>query len=300
MVVALAALEAGLVTPNETVRCTGSIEIPGGRKHCWRRGGHGRMNLKNSLKQSCDVYYYELAGRVGVEKITEMANKLGLGIKPDLPLPAVRRGLAPTKAWKQEVRGKSWVIGDTLNVGIGQGLMLASPMQLAVMTARIATGKAIDPNLVHAVGSTPRSREVAPELDIDPAHLRAVRDGMYAVVNEPRGTAGRSKLQMDAKMSGKTGTSQVRFITASERAKGVIKNEDLPWERRDHALFVGYAPHDAPKYAVSVVVEHGGGGSKAAAPIAKDVMEYALQLGERPYRARQQFSGATPRTKDEA
>jgi penicillin-binding protein 2 len=286
MVVALAALEAGVLDPSEKIFCNGRYKLGDRYFHCWRRGGHGKVDLNTSLEQSCDVFYYECAKRVGVEAIANMAKRLGIGIKPDLPLPAVREGLMPTKDWKRRERNQGWLIGDSLNTGIGQGFVLASPMQLAVMTARIASGRAVVPRLVRGMGGRPQADPDAPPLDINPAHLRMVREGMFSVVNARSGTARKSRIDDDANlMAGKTGTSQVRRITKAERASGVIRNEDLPWERRDHALFVGFAPYDAPRYAVSVVVEHGGGGSAAAAPIARDLMMRALWGGDPPITA---------------
>jgi penicillin-binding protein 2 len=284
MVVALAALELGLVTPDEDVYCPGHLEVFDRKFHCWRRAGHGKVNLREALRQSCDVYFYDLSLRVGIEEISKMANKLGLGIKPVLPLPAVSAGRAPTKAWKNESKGKDWVIGDTVNASIGQGFVLASPLQLSVMTARLATGNAIEPRLVNLRGDQKLPVIGNESIGIDPAHLRIVQQGMFDVSNHPRGTAFRSQLKYDgSNMAGKTGTAQVRFITLEERKRGVVKNEDLPWERRDHALFVAYAPVKNPRYAISVVVEHGGGGSRYAAPIARDIMEKALSLGQSPY-----------------
>ncbi len=286
MVVALAALEEGVIDPDETVTCTGYIEASGRRFHCWKRGGHGRVDMVKSLRESCDVYYYDIAQRVGIEKISNMARRLGLGLKHDLPLSGVARGLAPTKAWKREHRGADWLIGDTINASIGQGYVLASPLQLAVMTARIASGRAVVPRLVRAFDGVEVPYEEAPALDIDPAHLAVVRQGMYEVVYGRRATAGASKIiARDKQIAGKTGTSQVRNITRAEREAGVIRNEDLPWERRDHALFVCYGPYQAPKYSVSVVVEHGGGGSKVAAPIARDIMLFAMYGGPPPLEA---------------
>ena len=286
MVVALTALAEGVITPKEQVICNGYIESGGRRFHCWKRGGHGKVDLVKSLRESCDVYYYDVAQRVGIEKISAMAKKLGLGMKHDLPLSGVARGLAPTKAWKREHRGADWLIGDTINAAIGQGFVLASPLQLAVMSARIATGRAVLPRLVRSFDGVEVPLEEAPPLDIDPEHLAVVRRGMYEVVYGQRATAGRSKIVAeDKRMAGKTGTSQVRNITKAERAAGVIRNDDLPWERRDHALFVSYAPYDAPKYAVSVVAEHGGGGSAVAAPIARDIMLFALYQGLPPLTA---------------
>ncbi|MCP5038064.1 MAG: penicillin-binding protein 2 [Rhodobacteraceae bacterium] len=286
MVVALAALEDGVIDTKEKIICTGYTELAGRRFHCWRRGGHGKVDLVRSLRESCDVFYYEMAKRVGIEKITKMARKLGLGMRHDLPLSGIASGLTPTKAWKLENRSAEWVIGDSLNAGIGQGFVLTSPLQLAVMTARLATGRAVVPRMVRTLNGIEEPYQEPAALDIDPENLNAVQRGMYEVVYGQRATAGRSKIVADGKrMAGKTGTSQVRNITAAERAAGVTKNEDLPWERRDHALFVCYAPHDAPRYAVSVVVEHGGGGSVAAAPIARDIILHALYEGLPPLSA---------------
>jgi penicillin-binding protein 2 len=286
MVTALAALEAGEITTDETIRCTGYTEVASRRFHCWKRGGHGRMNLRNSLKQSCDVYYYDLAQRVGIKKISAMARRLGLGARHDVPMSAVAGGLMPTKAWKKENRDRDWVIGDSLNAAIGQGFVLASPLQLAVMTARIATGRAVTPRLVKSVDGVETPLGGGEPLGIDEEMLRQVRGGMFAVANESGGTgAGTRIADKSMRMAGKTGTSQVRNISKTERARGVFRNSDLPWERRDHALYVGFAPADAPKYAVAVVVEHGGGGSVAAAPIARDIMLAAQTDGIPPLSA---------------
>ena len=279
MVTALAALKAGAIDTRTEYFCKGYIEVFDRRFHCWRRNGHGRVRLRKGIKESCDVYYYEVAQEVGIDNIAAMAREFGIGVEHDLQLPAVRKGVAPTKQWKLENRGREWVIGDTLNASIGQGFVLASPLQLAVMTARLATGTRIAPRLINAIDNRPQPVKGREPLDLDPEHLDAIRDAMWAVVNERGGTASGSRLRGDdAQMAGKTGTSQVRFITKEERAEGIISNADLPWERRDHALFVAYAPADNPRFAVSVVVEHGGGGSKVAAPIAREIMTEALQL----------------------
>lgn len=286
MVTALTALEDGQVSFDETVKCTGHKEVADVRFHCWKRSGHGNVNLKKSLKESCDVYYYDLALRVGIDKISEMAKRLGIGVRHDLPLSAVARGLSPNKAWKQEVRGRDWRIGDTVNASIGQGDVLASPLQLAVMTARIATGRSVEPRLVKSIDGVPTPDKSGDDLGLNENNLRQIRAAMFAVSNENGGTAYKTRINTARfKMAGKTGTSQVRRITAEERARGVTRNEDLPWERRDHALFVCYAPADNPKYAISVVVEHGGGGSTAAAPIARDIMLQALYGATPPLEA---------------
>lgn len=282
MVTALAALEAGVITAEDTVHCPGHLEVSDRKFHCWKRAGHGHMNLELSLRESCDVYYYDLALKVGIENISAMARKLGMGEKHDIPMSAVASGLAPTKEWKQRVRGKEWVIGDTVNASIGQGFVLSSPLQLAVMTARLATGRAISPRLVNTIDGITQPTGMGEDLGINENNLRKIRKAMFEVSNSRRGTAYGSRIIENAfRMAGKTGTSQVRNISAAERARGVTRNEDLPWKRRDHALFVNFAPYDNPEIAVSVIVEHGGGGSTAAAPIARDVTLQAL-YGEDP------------------
>ena len=286
MVTALAALEDGKVTPEETIRCRGSVEVFGTKFHCWKSSGHGNMNLHESLKQSCDCYYYEICQRVGIDKISAMARRLGLGIKHDLPLSAVASGLAPDKEWKRRVRDADWRIGDTVNASIGQGDVLSSPLQLAVMTARLATGKTIKPRLVKSIDGIDEPGGMGEDLGVNENTLRRLRNAMDAVTNHSRGTAFKARItQAGAKMAGKTGTSQVREITAEERARGVTRNEDLPWERRDHALFVSYAPVENPRFAVAVIVEHGGGGSATAAPIGRDIMLQALYDGDPPLSA---------------
>ena len=277
MVTALAALEAGVVHPDEEIFCRGYTELGNRRFHCWKRAGHGHISLHESFQQSCDVYYYEIAQRVGIDHIADMARRLGIGVRHDVPMSAVTEGLAPNKGWKRQKYGKDWLIGDTLNAAIGQGFVLASPLQLAVMTARIATGRAVVPRLVKAIDGKELPVAAAPDLGLSEENLRQVRLGMFEVVNNQRGTAYGSRIVDDSmRMAGKTGTSQVRNITAAERARGVISNDQLPWNRRDHALFVAFAPFDAPKVAVALVVEHGGGGSTAAAPIVRDIVLQAL------------------------
>ena len=278
MVVALAALEAG-IGPGNKVFCPGFVKLGKRRFHCWRSGGHGSMDMQSSLEQSCDVYYYETARKVGIDKIAEMANRLGLGKEIDLPVASLSSGLIPTKEWKREAHDADWQVGDTLNSGIGQGFVLATPLQLAVMAARIASGTGVRPRLVRARGGQPLTPAPAEDTGIPQGNFEIVRGGMYGVVNGNRGTARGSRIEDELwEMAGKTGTSQVRNITAAERARGVFRNEDLPWGRRDHALFVAYAPAHAPRFAISVVVEHGGGGSKVAAPIARDILIAARDM----------------------
>ena len=278
MVTALAAVEAGVVTAGETFYCPGHKEVSGRRFHCWKRSGHGWVDLDTSLQQSCDVYYYELALKAGIENISAMAKKLGIGVRHDVPMSAVAEGIAPNMAWKQERYDQSWVVGDSLNASIGQGYVLASPLQLVVMASRLASGTRIEPRLVKSVDGREAEVKGLEPLDISPTALQQVRKGMYNVVNSSRGTARGSRIVAEGMtMAGKTGTSQVRSV--------VVRNQDVPWEQRDHALFVAFAPYDNPKYAVSVVVEHGGGGSAVAAPIARDVMLQALYGGLPPMEA---------------
>ncbi|PIE16394.1 MAG: penicillin-binding protein 2 [Rhodobacterales bacterium] len=269
MVTALAALKAGVVGSKDTVKCNGHVETGGRRFHCWKRSGHGNMNLINSLKRSCDVYYYEMAERTGIKNISAMARRLGLGEKYDLPMTSVKKGLTPTKEWKRQTKGADWVIGDSLNASIGQGFVLSSPLQLAVMTARIATGKKVLPRLVKSINGQEQPVKGGEDLELNENHLRLIRKGMFAVTNNLGGTGYKSRvLGDDYLLAGKTGTSQV--------GNKVVRNSDVAWEKRDHALFVCFAPYDNPRIAVSVIVEHGGGGSTAAAPIARDIVLQAL------------------------
>ena len=286
MVTLLAALEAGEVDSQETVYCPGYLEVSGRRFHCWKTWGHGNVDLNRSLRESCDVYYYEMALRVGIERLSDMARRLGLGQVFDLPMTSVAEGLVPSRDWKLRARGAQWVVGDSVNAGIGQGFVLTSPLQLAVMTARLATGRAVVPRLIRSIDGIVQETPEAESLGVNENHLRWVRKAMFDVSNHRRGTAWSSRIVEDARrMAGKTGTSQVRNISTGERAEGVQDNTALPWEQRDHALFVDFAPFDAPRIAVAVVVEHGGGGSTVAAPIARDVTLQALYDGDPPLSA---------------
>ena len=284
MVTALAALEAGVTDGRERVFCPGHMDVSGNRFHCWKRGGHGRVDLVSALSESCDVYMYEMAQRCGIERINAMSTRLGLGIRYDLPITSVAGGLNPTREWKRNNRNSEWRIGDTVNASIGQGFVLTTPLQLAVMTARLASNKAILPRLVRDPAE--RAIQEAASLDLRPEWLRMIRRGMSDTVNDRRGTAYSSRVVAeDQLMAGKTGTSQVFSITRAERDAGVRRQEDLPWNRRNHGLFVNFAPIDAPRIAVAVVVEHGGGGSSAAAPIGRDITLAALNNGVPPLSA---------------
>ena len=283
MVVAAAALELGLIGLNDKIFCAGFYELGSRKFHCWLKGGHGKLTLQEAIQKSCDVYFYELARKVGVKRIGDMARRLGLGQAYNLPLTGLSKGFVPTKKWKKERFGTSWLVGDTLNVGIGQGFSLATPLQLAVMTARLASGKEITPNIIK---NSNKNTDNPKALSIKENTLVAIRRGMFDVLNEKDGTAFNFRTtDENFLIAGKTGTSQVRRITREEREEGVIKNEDLPWKMRDHALFTCFAPYKNPKYALSVVVEHGGSGSKVAAPIARDIMLFQLYGGIPPVTA---------------
>lgn len=273
-VVTLAALESGIVSQRHTVFCPGHMDLGNHRFHCWKKGGHGTVDALGALRHSCDVYYYDIAKRIGIDRIHDMAKRFGMGERLGIDLLGERSGLIPNRAWKLANLGKSWTQGESLIAAIGQGYVLATPLQLAVMTARLVNGGyAVKPHLTKQIERGESETTVWPEIGVQKANLEIVRQGMFQVVNRPDGTAYRSRItEAGLEMGGKTGTSQVRRITMAERATGVRKNEDLPWRERDHALFVGYAPVHAPRYACAVIVEHGGGGSTVAAPICRDIL----------------------------
>ncbi|WP_138380534.1 penicillin-binding protein 2 [Luteithermobacter gelatinilyticus] len=277
MIVALAALEDGVVREEEKIFCNGKYQLGNHTFHCWRRQGHGHMNLVDAIARSCDVYFFDVARRVGIEKIRRMALRFGLGERYGLTVPGEARGLIPSEGWKLATQGVRWQGGDTVNAGIGQGYVLATPLQLAVMTARLANGgRAVVPRLLS--GAKDDILAPAEKLGVSPYHLKLVQKGMEDVMNDPRGTAFRSRIRdKNMMIAGKTGTSQVRRISKAERESGIRKNEEKPWIERDHAIFVGYGPLDHPRYAVSVLVEHGGGGASGAAPVARDILEFVMQ-----------------------
>lgn len=280
MLVGLAALEAGTMTPDTRVFCPGHMEFGNNTFHCWKKGGHGTMNMASAIEESCDVYFYEAARRTGVDKVAEMAKRLGLGEFTGIDLTGERRGLIPTRAWKQAVLGQPWAQGENLVIGIGQGYVTSTPLQLAVMTARLANGGyAVQPRIVRkddALGPTTDPRLASqrwPHIGLKREQLDLALEGMIRVTTPPRGTASGARITLaQYAMAGKTGSSQVRRISRLERETRVRKNEEKPWEERDHALFVAYAPISAPRYACAVIVEHGGSGAKMAAPIARDIM----------------------------
>ncbi|HEX9836451.1 MAG TPA: penicillin-binding protein 2 [Alphaproteobacteria bacterium] len=277
LAVALAALESGIGSDLRTF-CRGQVDLGSARFHCWKKGGHGSLDMISGIEQSCDVYFYELARRVGVDRIAATSARLGLGRKVDIEVPGEKPGLVPTRAWKLAATGVPWQPGETLVTGIGQGFVLATPLQLAVMTARVANGgKAVVPRLyrdmVRGESSAPKPMPEWPSIGVSEAAIAVVQRGMWAVSNGTRGTARGARIAKEPfEMAGKTGTSQVRRITRRERETRVLKNEEKPWNERDHALFVGYVPAAQPRYAAAVVVEHGGGGAAVAAPIVRDLL----------------------------
>ncbi len=294
MVVLLAALEKGVIGPENRIHCTGEMTLGDATFHCWKKGGHGWMDPYNGLVQSCDVFFYEVAKRTGIERIAAMSRRFGFGDVLGIDLPGEKPGLVPDRKWKKKALNAPWHKGETVITGIGQGYLLTTPLQLAVMAARLANGgRVVTPRLTlpRFAGDTeatdlekrpPPGADQGPEgesMDLIPIHLDMVRRAMEGVVNNPRGTAYKARIKKQGhEMAGKTGTVQVRRISQAEREQGVKKNKDLPWRERDHAMFVGFAPVGSPRYAVSVVVEHGGGGSSVAAPIARDILAEAQRL----------------------
>ena len=259
--VALSFLEAGL-DPDETVNCNGGLQVGNRRFRCWKRGGHGRVDMAKGIYQSCDVYFYYFAQKIGINPIALMANRLGLGQKYSLPVASQFYGTVPDPAWLRKKYDREWQAYDTVNTTIGQGYMLINPTQLAVMAARIATGKKIVPRLI-----MDKKKPAMETLNLDPEHLLYVQKAMSDVVNGP-GTAGRAKLPIEnVKLAGKTGTAQVVNL---DFGRG---GQDVAWKYRDHGLFICFAPYDNPRYAAAVVIEHGGG-SGAAYPVARDVLTF--------------------------
>ena len=269
IVTALAALQAGLVSPGERIECNGSFKLGGQTFRCWNREGHGRNNMHRALAESCDTYFYELARRTGIEAIAATARRLGLGQTLPIEIANQKPGLIPTPDWKRGQFGTPWLAGETILAGIGQGYVLATPLQLAVMTARVASGLEIVPTVV-AAESGAAGRPFAP-LAISPQWLDVVRRAMVGVVNEEGGTGQNARIEARGlRVAGKTGTSQVHRASTDKRV------DDLAWEQRDHALFVGFVPDDRPRFAVAAVIEHGGGGGAAAAPLVKDVIQMLI------------------------
>ena len=277
MIVALAGLESGAIKPESRSFCAGKMFLGSHAFHCWKEHGHGYIDVVEALQHSCDIFFYETAQKLGIEKIAEMSRRFGLGSKVDVGLENEKSGLIPDKAWKLKRFGEPWQQGENLISGIGQGYILTTPIQLATMTARLVNGGyEIKPTFSKV---NDEAKNKIKRINVSTANLDLIKEGMYNVVNKPGGTAWRSQFDYNGqRMGGKTGTTQVRRISMKERQTGVIAQEDLPWKYRNHALFVGYAPQDNPKYAVAVLVEHGRGGSTVAAPIGGKLLLEAVKL----------------------
>lgn len=272
MIVAIAALKHGIINIDTTHSCTGKIGFGNRLYHCWKTNGHGKMNVTDAIKQSCDVFFYEISKKLGIDKIAEVAKDFGLGQSYNISMPNQKTGIVPNKKWKKEKIGESWYAGETLISAIGQGFVLTNPFQLAVMTSIIASnGKIVEPTIIK---DNPVSFKTNEKYSNE---IKIIKKAMFQVVNEKKGTAFKSRLE-DIKFAGKTGTSQVRRISLSERESDDFREKEQEWKNRDHALFVGYTPYDNPKYSISVIIEHGGSGASTAAPIAKQVFNYINEL----------------------
>ena len=302
-IVALSALENDIISPNMNVECKGVIELYGEKFHCWKKKGHGMMNLKSAIKRSCDVYFYEVARKLGVDRISDTSKKFGLGKKVLEDFIEERSGVVPNTRWKKKFIGKNWYLGETLHSGIGQGYFQSTPLQLCLMTAQLANGGfEIQPRLIFDKksnnlknyldykNSNPDSSLpidiLASDFNLKPLfrnqeNINFIKDAMFSSTNEPGGTSYGSRIDNKKfRFAGKTGSSQVKRFTEAQR-EAEVKQKDLKYEDRDHALFIAFAPYDSPKYAISVVVEHGGSGSKAAAPVAKKVIKKVLERDQK-------------------
>jgi penicillin-binding protein 2 len=275
---ALAAVDNGMA--DFAVDCTGSMRLGDHVFYCdaWRIGGHGHVNLPRGIQVSCDIFFYEVARRLGIDKMAQAARAIGLGSPTGIELPGELGGLIPSREWKLARFGVPWQQGETLVNGIGQGYVLTTPVQLCMQVARLATGRAVTPHLVHEVGSTLEPRPLPPPLPFSDKAFAMVREGMSMAVNQPGGTAyGWRITQPGFEMGGKTGTAQVRRISKEERATGIRGNSQLPWNLREHALFIAFAPVDNPRYVMSIVIEHGGARNEPQVEFARDIMLYVQQ-----------------------
>jgi penicillin-binding protein 2 len=292
-IVALSALENNIIDSKFKVKCTGKTELYGQTFHCWKEKGHGYVNLNNAMKQSCDTYFYEIARLLGVDRLKDTAKKFGLGEKVlGEFFENEKKGLFPNTSWKKNNRGKGWVLGETLITGIGQGYTQATPLQLCLMTAQIANGGySIKPKII--VNNKPlnfvEAKKVMEEQSLinynsqlfkDPRNIKTIQEAMFSSTNEIMGTSYRSRID-DPKyqFAGKTGTAQVKRISKRERELD-LKLEQIPYNDRDHALYIAYGPYKNPRYALSIIVEHGGSGSKAAAPMAKELFKLIIDRNE--------------------
>jgi penicillin-binding protein 2 len=276
--VALAAMKSGVLTEHTVLTCPGFLKLGDHIFWCDNHDAHGSITLTTALQVSCDVFFYQVALMTGIDRMAEMAHQLGIGTDLQADLPNVSAGLVPTLEWARG-RGIHWVEGSTVVQGIGQGYTQVTPLALATMIARVASGIAVGPHITRRVGGDLQNGAQASDwqpLDVDDRHLAVVRQGLFEVVNTPAGTAYAARLTLpNVQMAGKTGTAQVHNNTAAEKAKN-FNDLTMPWADRPNAFFVGFAPYDNPRYAVAVVVEHGNYGGMAAAPIARDLITYAI------------------------
>ena len=300
--VALSALENGIIKPSDSFRCTGKIELHGEKFHCWEKKGHGIVNLRKGIQRSCDVYFYEIARKLGVDRLSVTAKKFGLGKEVLSDFTEERSGVVPNTKWKKKFIGQNWYIGETLHSGIGQGYFQSTPIQLCLMTAQIANGgfeikpriifDKKDNNLRDYIKYKNQNPDQRLPFDIavknfnlkplfkNQENIKLIKDAMFASSNEPGGTSYRHRFENPKfTFAGKTGSSQIKRFTEAQR-QAEVKQIDLDYKDRDHALFIAFAPYNDPKYAISVVVEHGGSGGKAAAPIAKKVIKKVLKRHE--------------------
>ncbi len=275
LVVAIAGLESGHITADKKVFCSGRIKVGNQYFHCWKRYGHGKMDLVHALMHSCDIYFYQLAQDIGADKILDVAARLGFGKEVDIALTGGQKGLLPSKEWKEARTGEGWRLGDTMNLSIGQGFLNATPIQIVTAVAQIANGgHKITPHLIKVEGV-----QLIEKPQFNAYHLKLVKKGMDMVVNTVGGTAYNSHFNINgAEMAGKTASTQVRRITLKERQEGVKSQDELPWKYRDHAMFAAFTPIDKPRYAIVVAVEHGGGGARIAAPMASKILQEVLRL----------------------
>jgi penicillin-binding protein 2 len=297
--VALSALENGIIKPQDTFRCKGKIELHGEKFHCWEKKGHGIVNLRKGIQRSCDVYFYEVARKLGVDRLSETAKNFGLGKQVLSDFAEERSGVVPNTKWKKKFIGQNWYIGETLHSGIGQGYFQSTPIQLCLMTAQIANGGyKIKPRIIfdkrnndlrdYIKHKNEKPNEPLPtnlllkNFNLKPLfqnkeNINIVKDAMFSSSNEPGGTSYRHRIENPKfTFAGKTGSSQFKRFTEAQR-EAEVKQVDLDYKDRDHALFVAFAPYKNPKYAISVVVEHGGSGGSAAAPIARKVIKKVIE-----------------------
>jgi penicillin-binding protein 2 len=285
MIVALAALREGVVGPKHSVDCKGDFVIGDARYRCWKKSGHGLTDLNKALRESCDVWFYQVGLELGIDKLSQAAREFGLGSVVGYPLPGERPGVIPSQEWKRQRFNKPWYAGETVIASIGQGFVLTTPLQLAVMTAALANqGTVLRPQVIQKIEDwegnvlMQSETEVVRRIEYSQQAWNAVRDGMVAVVNHPRGTGKQARLE-DVVVAGKTGTSQV-VRRKSDEEEEESEDGEVPYRFRPHALYVAFAPAARPEIAVAVVVEHGQSGGRAAGPVAGHIIERYMALKE--------------------